>query len=395
MRQILRNERRVGLFNRKALIIAGELSGEIHALHLVNAINTVLPLQWSAIGSERLRAAGVDILYDYREISVTGLSEVLPKMGQIWRAYRRLKQYLVESRPSLIILVDFPGFNLRVARMAKKQGIPIVYFIPPQVWAWRATRINQIKRDVGLVISILPFEKALYDQYGIPSVYVGHPFMATLRPGRSRNVFVEESGLREKWPIITIMPGSRENEIAKHMPVLLRIIGRLRQSLAQMAVILPVAETISREIFEPFVREDPEIHLLEGASSDALASSDIALVASGSATLEAAILNCPTIVIYKISPFSFFVAKHLVKVGYISLPNLIAGREIFPEYIQDLDPESIAERALHVLNNEIERMKNDMEEVRRKLGRSDSYGLARDAVIQFLEGIYGPLSATS
>jgi lipid-A-disaccharide synthase len=385
----------VGLFNRKAVIIAGELSGEIHALHLLNAINAVLPLQWSAIGSERLRAAGVDILYDYREISVTGLSEVLPKLPQIWRAYRSLKRHFLESPPSLLILVDFPGFNLRVARMAKKLGIPTVYFIPPQVWAWRTTRINQIKRDVGLVISILPFEKALYDEYGIPSVYVGHPFMTTVRPTRSRSVFVEESGLREQWPIITIMPGSRENEIAKHMPVLLRIIGRLRQRLKQMTVLLPVAETIDREVFEPFVRDNPEIHLLEGASHDALSSSDLAFVASGSATLEAAILNCPTIVIYKISPFSFFVAKHLVKVGHISLPNLIAGREIFPEYVQDLDPETIAERALHVLHNEIERMKNDMDEVRRKLGTADSYGLARDAVVQFLERIYGPLSATS
>jgi lipid-A-disaccharide synthase len=375
--------------------VAGELSGEIHALHLVNAINAALPLQWSAIGSERLRAAGVDVLYDYREISVTGLSEVVPKMAQIWRAYRKLKHYFLESLPSLLILVDFPGFNLRVARMARKLGIPTVYFIPPQVWAWKAARINQIKRDVGLVISILPFEKALYDQHGIPSTYVGHPFMETLHPKRSRSRFLEESGLRGRWPIVTIMPGSRENEIAKHMPVLLQVIGRLRQHLAQMAVILPVAETINREVIEPFVKDDPEIRLMEGASLDALANSDIALVASGSATLEAAILNCPTIVIYKISPFSFFVAKHLVKVGHISLPNLIAEKEIFPEYIQDLDAETIAERALHVLNNDAARMKNDMEELRRKLGTSDSYGLARNAVIQFLERMYGPLSTTS
>ncbi|MGD0235143.1 MAG: lipid-A-disaccharide synthase [Syntrophorhabdales bacterium] len=391
----MRNEGRAGLFNRKALIVAGELSGEIHALHLVNAINTFLPLQWSAIGSERLKAAGVDILYDYREISVTGLSEVLPKARQIWRAYRRLKHYLLESLPSLLILVDFPGFNLRVARMAKKLGIPTVYFIPPQVWAWRDARINRIKRDVGLVISILPFEKALYDRHGIPSVYVGHPFMATVRPRIARNSFLEEAGLQQKWPIITIMPGSRENEIARHMPVLLQVINRLRHNLKNMVVLLPVAENIDRRVIEAFTKDNLEIRLLEGASRDALASSDVALVASGSATLEAAILDCPTIVIYKVSAFSFFAAKHLVKVDYISLPNLIAGREIFPEYIQDLEAESIAERVLHVLNNETASMKNDMEEVRRKLGTSDSYGLARDAVIQFLERIYGPLSATS
>ena len=391
----MRNEGRAGLFNRKALIVAGELSGEIHALHLVNAINTFLPLQWSAIGSERLKAAGVDILYDYREISVTGLSEVLPKMPQIWRAYRRLKHYLLESLPSLLILVDFPGFNLRVARMAKKLGIPTVYFIPPQVWAWRDARINRVKRDVGLVISILPFEKALYDRHGIPSVYVGHPFMTTVRPRIAKNSFLEEAGLQQKWPIITIMPGSRENEIARHMPVLLQVINRLRHNLKNMAVLLPVAENIDRRVIEAFTKDDPEIRLLDGASRDALASSDVALVASGSATLEAAILNCPTIVIYKVSALSFFAAKHLVKVDYISLPNLIAGREIFPEYIQDLEAESIAEKVLHVLHNETASMKNDMEEVRRELGTSDSYGLARDAVIHFLEQTYGPLFSTS
>jgi lipid-A-disaccharide synthase len=385
----------VGLFSRKALIVTGELSGEIHALHLVDAINTLLPLQWSGVGSERLHAAGVDILYDYREIAVTGLSEVLPKMGQIWTAYRRLKQYLAETLPSLLILVDFPGFNLRVAGVAKKLGIPVVYFIPPQIWAWRKARINRIKRDVDLVISILPFEKALYDQHGVPSVYVGHPFTATIQPTKPKSAFVEEWGLQQKWPIITIMPGSRKNEIAKHLPILLQVIGQLKRRLKDMAVLLPIAENIDRSIIEPFMKDHPDIRLLDGASHDALAGSDIALVASGSATLEAAILDCPTIVIYRISTFSFFVAKHLVKVEYISLPNLIAGREIFPEYIQDLKAESIAERVVHVLHNETARMRSDMEEVRAKLGTSDSYGLARDAVIQFLEQTYGPLFPTS
>jgi lipid-A-disaccharide synthase len=385
----------VRLFNRKALIVTGELSGETHALNLVSALNSILPLQWSAIGSERLKAVGIDILYDYRAISVTGLSEVLPKMGQIWKAYRRLKRYLLETLPSLLILVDFPGFNLRLASMAKKLGIPTIYFIPPQVWAWKATRLNRIKRDVDLVISILPFEKELYDRYGVPSVYVGHPFMATVRPTKPRDSLLEESGLQQRWPIITIMPGSRENEIARHMPILLQVISRLRHKLEKIAVLLPVAENIDRRFVVPFTRDNPEIHLLRGASHDALASSDLAVVASGSATLEAAILDCPTIVIYKVSTLSFLLAKHLVKVGYISLPNLIAGHEVFPEYIQDLRAESIAERALDMLNNETTNMKNDMAEVRKKLGTFDSYGLARDAVIQFLEKTYGPLFPTS
>lgn len=381
-------------FNRKALIVTGELSGESHALHLVNAINKLLPLEWSAVGSQKLKAAGIEILYDYRDISVTGLSEVLPKMGQIWRAYRALKRYLREAAPSLLILVDFPGFNLRLAGIAKKMAIPVVYFIPPQVWAWRSGRITRIKRDIDLVISILPFEKALYDQKGIPCVYVGHPYMATLRP-KERGTFLQELGVERRQPIVTIMPGSRQNEIARLMPVLLHVVDRLRMMFKDMAVLLPIAESIERSFMESFIQEHPEVHVLEGSSIDALASSDIALVASGSATLEAAILGCPAIVIYKISSFSFLVAKHVVKVGHISLPNLIAGQEVFPEYVQDLQPEIIAQRAQYMLNNERKKLKDAMEHVRKKLGTTDSYALACDAILHLLERIYGPLFPTA
>ena len=191
----MRNEGQPRLFNRTALIVAGELSGETHAVHLVNAINAFVPLQWTAIGSEKLRAAGADILFDYRDISVTGLSEAMAKMRPIWSAYRQLKKCLAETLPSLLILIDFPGFNLRVARIARQLGVPTVYFIPPQVWAWRKARINRINRDVGLVISILPFERSLYEQHGIPCVYVGHPFMATVRPSRSRTALLEDRAI--------------------------------------------------------------------------------------------------------------------------------------------------------------------------------------------------------
>jgi lipid-A-disaccharide synthase len=391
----LDSEEHAKLFNRKAVIVTGELSGELHALHLITAINDVLPLRWSGIGSEKLRQAGVDILYDYRSISLTGLSEIFSKMGQISRAYKTLKKHLREASPSLLILVDFPGFNLKVAAMARRLGIPVIYFIPPQVWAWRKGRILRIKRDVALVICILPFEKSLYEEHAVPCVYVGHPFMQTVRPVQTRKVFLSSLGLEQRQPVITIMPGSRENEITKHMPVMLAVIDRLRRDLKNMAVLLPVAESIDRYFIETFVKDDPQIQVLQGASHEALASSDIALVASGSATLEAAILDCPTIVMYKVSALSYAAARLLVKVDYISLPNIIAGKEVFPEYIQALKPETIAERVLHVLHNETTRMKQDMEVVRKKLGTFDSYILARDAVTQFLEQTYGPLFKTS
>jgi lipid-A-disaccharide synthase len=279
--------------------------------------------------------------------------------------------------------------------MARRLGIPVIYFIPPQVWAWRKGRILRIKRDVALVICMLPFEKSLYEEHAVPCVYVGHPFMQTVRPVQTRKAFLSSLGLEQRQPVITIMPGSRENEITKHMPVMLAVIDLLRRYLKNMAVLLPVAESIDRYFIETFVKDDPQIQVLQGASHEALASSDIALVASGSATLEAAILDCPTIVMYKVSALSYAAARLLVKVDYISLPNIIAGKEVFPEYIQALKPETIAERVLHVLHNETTRMKQDMEVVRKKLGTFDSYILARDAVTQFLEQTYGPLFKTS
>ena len=391
----MESEEHAKLFNRKAVIVTGELSGEVHALHLINAINDVLPLQWSGIGSERLRQAGVDILYDYRSISLTGLSEIFSKMGQISKAFKTLKKHLREASPSLLILVDFPGFNLRVAAIARRLGIPVIYFIPPQVWAWRKGRMLRIKRDVALVICILPFEKSLYEEHAVPSVYIGHPFMQTVSPLRTKEAFLSSLGLEQSKPVITIMPGSRENEITKHVPVMLHVIGLLRRDLKNMAVLLPVAENIDRYFIETLVRDDPHIKLVQGASHEALASSDIALVASGSATLEAAILDCPAVVIYKVSALSYAAARLLVKIDYISLPNLIAGKQVFPEFIQALEPETIAERVLHVLHNETTRMKQDMEVVRKRLGTFDSYVLARDAVIQFLEQTYGPLFQTS
>ncbi len=389
----MRNER-AGLFNRKAVVVTGELSGEIHALHLINAINDVLPLQWSGIGSERLRQAGVDLVWDYRSISLTGLSEIFSKMGQISKAFAALKAHLRAASPSLVILVDFPGFNLRVASIARKLHIPVIYFIPPQVWAWKKNRILRIKRDVDLVICILPFEKDLYEQHAIPCVYVGHPFTQTVQPAHAKDAFLSSLGLTGKGPIITIMPGSRENEIARHMPILRRVILLLRQRLPNMAVLLPVAENIDRRFVGSFVKDVPQIQLLQGGSHEALASSDLALVASGSATLEAAILDCPTIVLYKVSAVSYAVARLLVKVKHISLPNIIAGKQVFPEYIQALNPETIAERVLHMLNNEIAGVKKDMEAVRQKLAASDSYALAKSAVIRFLEQTYGPLPKT-
>jgi lipid-A-disaccharide synthase len=379
-------------FNNKIFLITGELSGEMHAAHLVQSLKKRFPFQFSAVGSKRLIEEGVDVVCDYENISITGMSELFSKITHIRSAFKIVRNHIRETRPALVILVDFPGFNLRMARFSKKLGIPVVYFIAPQIWAWKKKRIRIIERYVDRVICILPFEKALYDEHGIDSVYVGHPFVNTVKPSLSREEFLRQIGKNGASPIITIMPGSRENEIKKHMPVLLKTISIMKKSIPGMVVVLPLAENIEERILEPYKNSLGDTMVIRKHAYNALAYCDMAIVASGSVTLEAAILKAPTIVIYRISSLSYFVAKMLVKIDYISLPNIIAGKEVFPEFVQNIDPEKIAEKALSMVHNGKEAIQEEINGIIEKLGQYDSYESARETVIGFLEKRYGTLS---
>ncbi|OPY69227.1 MAG: Lipid-A-disaccharide synthase [Syntrophorhabdaceae bacterium PtaU1.Bin034] len=378
------------------MIVAGELSGEIHASRLVRAMTRIVPLNFSGMGSTMLREAGVDVVHDYRDISITGLIEVLSKGPHIWKAYRALKEHLVRTAPDFLVLVDFPGFNLRVAKMAKRLGIPTVYFIPPQIWAWRKGRIKQIKRYVDLVLCILPFEEAIYREHSIPVSYVGHPFAHTVAPVYSREKFYSMLGVRAQGPVLTVMPGSRPNEVRKHMPILLEVTDRVSERIGDLSVLLPVADTIEEAFFIPFLRGRRNVIPVKGLAHDCLKYSDAALIASGSATLEAAILGVPSVVLYKLSGFSYLVARLLVKVKHISLPNIIAGKEVFPEFIQSLDPEKIAKSMVHMLNNDTSATKTELEGIRRRLAGEDAdpYRVAGERIFRFLEQIYGSLPKT-
>jgi lipid-A-disaccharide synthase len=356
-----------------------------------------VPLQFSGIGSTRLSDAGVDVIHDYRNISVTGLSELFSKLGHIREAYALLKRHLIEVSPSLLILVDFPGFNLRVARIAKRLGIPTVYFIPPQIWAWRKNRINTIKSNVDLVLCILPFEEALYRQHDIPVSYIGHPYVKTVKPVYTREKFYSMFRIDPQRPVVTIMPGSRLNEARRHMPVMLKVIGHLEQKLKNVTVLLPVAPSVDASLFDPFIRHKSNIIPVSGLAYDCLKFSNVALIASGSSTLEAAILGVPSVVIYKISKFSYCVARMLVRVKHISLPNIIAEKELFPEFVQTLNPEKIAETMVYVLNNGELGIQKEMQKVRQRLTVPglDSYDAAGKTINEFLERVYGPLPETA
>jgi lipid-A-disaccharide synthase len=378
-------------FNRKAVIVTGELSGEIHAAHLVESINRRFSLEFSGIGSKRLASSGVRIVQDYDSISLVGLSEIFSKIGDIRRAYRRIKAHLAQSRPSLLILIDFPGFNLRVAKIARRLGIPTVYFIPPQIWAWNKGRVKQIKKYVDLVICILPFEEPLYREYGIPAVYVGHPFANTVKPCRSREEFLSEIDVPLSSKIVSILPGSRANEIRTHLPLLIRVVELIERRIPGLVVLMPLSVNTKDELVDQYLHPGLPIVPLKGRTYESLSASEAAVIVSGSATLEAALLGTPSVVLYKISRLSFLAAKLLVNVDYISLPNLLAKKEIFPEHIQNVQPERIAEEVVSMVENGTSAVRLELKKLSKILGDQDSYALAADEIIRFIEKVYGPL----
>lgn len=370
---------------KKIFISTGELSGENHAFHLVRAIKELGHFAISGMGSDILASAGVDIAHDYRDISVTGLSEVLSHLGNIQKAFTEVKSYIRTSRPDLVILVDFPGFNMRIARFARSLHIPVIYFIPPQVWAWKRNRMKQIRRYVNEVICILPFEQDLYSKQGIPSTFVGHPFAATVQPSLGKEEFLRQIGAPSGSPILTVMPGSRRNEVSRHLPVIADIIGIIRKTLPDITVLLPLADNIHEKVLGPLLQSNPRTYVIKNGAHNALAYCDTAIVASGSATLEAALLKAPTIIIYRISWLSYTIARMIVHVDYIGLPNIIAGNEIFPEYIQNLNPETIATKALSMIQEGKQNIARELASIVDTLHMHNSYGLAARAVVAFLE----------
>ena len=382
----------MGRFGRRVLLVTGEVSGERHASRLVKELSLRLPgLEVDAVGGQMLKDEGARIICPYLHVSVTGLYEAFLKIPAVLRMERRIRAYMEEARPALFLPVDFPGLNLRLCKVARGLSIPVVYFIPPQVWAWGEGRVKRIRECVRRVISFLPFERDFFVSHGVDCIYVGHPYLHRLEPFYAdRKSFLFSQGI-EEGTIITFMPGSRKNEVIRHMPLLGPLLSILRPRIRDLRVVIPVAYGLDISLFERPLREMEDVFLLKGLNIDALKYCDLALLASGSASIEALSLCTPSIVIYRLSPLSFFFAKRMVKVGYISIPNLLAGREIFPEFVQRLDPSLIAEEIFFMLENGGRRA--ELLAVKEKFRVDiDPYKASAEAIIEVLEEHYGPLS---
>ena len=376
--------------SKKVMIVTGEASGDLHGAHLMEAVHRInAGIQFSGMGGEALKKAGMNLLYPNQSLSVVGITEVLLKLKAIRKTLHGLKQFLEREQPDLLILIDFPDFNLRLAKFAHRRGIPVLYYISPQVWAWRPGRVKLIARWVKKMVVFFPFEVPIYKAAGVDVECVGHPLLDVVKPSRSKEETAKQLGLDPAKPIVGLLPGSRSQELERLLPVLLDTARLLHQENPDLQFVIPLApgltkESVARWMNNAWVR----VTLAEGQTYDVMNLSDLLIMASGTATLEAALLGKPMVIIYKVSPLSYWVGRALVRVKHIGLVNLVAGKGIAPELIQkDASPEKIAQEALRILNdpNVLQGMTEAMIQVRQNLGEPGAVERAACIVTSMLE----------
>jgi lipid-A-disaccharide synthase len=359
--------------SKKILLVAGEVSGDLHGSHLVEAIQRLEPeVQFFGVGGESLKRRGMKLLYPAHSLSVVGITEVFLKLGTILKALRGLKRSLDREKPNLVILIDFPEFNLRLAKMAHRRGIPVLYYISPQVWAWRPKRINLIARLVKKMIVLFPFEVPLYEAAGVDAEWVGHPLLDIVKPTLPKEVAFQQFGLDPKRRTIGLLPGSRVHEVERLLPPLLASAHLLQREIPDLQFVIPLAPGIPKTILSSWMKNiSIPVKVVEGFTYDVMNLAELLITASGTATLEGAILGKPMIIIYRVSLPSYWVGRALIRVDHIGLVNLVAEKEIAPELIQkDAHPQRIADEAFRILRDPIlsRKMSESMGEVRQKLG---------------------------
>ncbi|MFZ8830622.1 MAG: lipid-A-disaccharide synthase [Thermodesulfobacteriaceae bacterium] len=341
----------------KILVITGELSGDLYAYLLVKKLRELLPsLYFIGIGGPRLRSLDVDILFSAEPLSLVGIPD-FSRLKRYLFVLNRIKDLLRKRHVDLVLLVDFPGFNLRIAKFAKGLGYPVVYFVAPQVWAWYRRRIHLLRKYVDLLYVVLPFEEEFFKSYGVRAKYFGHPLLDVVKPHLSAELFYEVYGLKENVPIISFFPGSRESEVARHIPIFLEVYRRLKEKNIEVQGLMVKALGLRESPLWEEARR--AFKVLESVQYDVLKHSDLAVLASGTITLEAGLIGTPSVVVYSLPPLVYHLAKRLVKVPFISLPNLILQKAIYPEII-------VEREGLKCLANVVEELLFD-EEKRREM----------------------------
>lgn len=375
------------------MIVTGEASGDLHGANLINAAGAISPgIRFFGVGGRRMAAAGCDILIPGEKLAVMGIAEVVGHFPLIWRSFQRLKKILHQPvRPDALVLIDFPDFNLRLARHAKKSGVPVLYYVSPQVWAWRRGRVRKIARVVDALAAIFPFEPACYINHDILVKYVGHPLLdeyaATVPAGDLKSRLQIPADRK----VIGLFPGSRRHELHYMLTTLVAAANLIHAAEPDTHYLIPIADTLTAEEVRSAFPDTLKTSFVPGDEAsiyDVAGSCDTILSVSGTVTLQIALVGTPMAILYKMSAISYAIARRLVRVDHIGLPNIVAGERIVPEFIQDeATPQALADEALKVLNDEdyAGKIRQSLRQVREKLGTPGCSRRVAEMLIDLLQ----------
>jgi lipid-A-disaccharide synthase len=371
------------------LISAGEASGDMYAARLAEALRERADVHLYGMGGPRMREAGVELVADCAEVSLVGIVEIAKKLPALNRVWKRLIGESERRKPRFAILTDFPGFHLRLARALKRQGVQNIYFVCPQFWAWRPWRANLVRRRFVRGLCIFPFEQDWYRARGVPADFIGHPLVGNVAAKRSREEFAAFLGLDAAKPIVALLPGSRGGEIAHHMPPLVQSCHLIARSHPAQFV-LALAPGMRESEISCYLKPEVQLRVMEDATYDTLGAADVAIVSSGTATVEAALLDTPMIVIYRLAPVTAAIARWLVRTPMFAMVNLIAGKRVVPELVQkDFTPATVATEVTRLLDSMQTRseMRRGLASVREKLGPPGAIGRAADIIAGMLANL--------
>ena len=358
------------------MISAGEASGDLHAANLAHSLRELDPdIHLIGMGSQKMREAGVELLVDSTDLAVVGIVEVLANWRKIFGALNRLREAIRNSPPDLLILVDYQEFNLKLAQCAKENGVKVLFYIGPQLWAWRPRRVKKIGRLIDMMAVIFPFEVGFYEKALVPVRFVGNPLVDKVKPSLSPEQAREAFGLKAGVPTVGLFPGSRRSEVKRLLPVELESAAILQRTHPDLQFVLPIADTLRQEDLDPFLTQYPElpITLVKSQAYNVMQVCDAIITASGTATLEIALMGVPMVIIYKVAPLSYAIMSRLITIDNIGLANIVAEKNIVREFVQhDARPEPIADEITRILTDTTYRedIIRQLGEVKEKLGES-------------------------
>ena len=374
------------------MISCGEPSGDLYAGALVAALRRREPgIEVFGLGGDRFKAAGGDLVADFHGLSVTGLTEALSVLPRSWRTLGLLAAAARQRKPHALVVIDYPDFNFYLMRAIKKLGVPVIYYVSPQLWAWRAGRIKTMKRIVDRVLPIFPFEEAIYQREGIDVRFVGHPLIDLIAPEQSREQLLRRLNLDAAKPVVALLPGSRTNELERLAPVMAAAAPLIAARVPGAQFIVARAPNLSDRLFEGFGLPGVTVRIVEGRTDDVLQAADAVVTASGTATVQTALHGKPMVVLYKLSPMTYRLGRRLALVDTYAMVNLIAGQRIVRELIQDdCTPEAVAGEAVRILTDPVyrQRMIEALADVRRQLGGPGASERAADAVLDVVHSAH-------